>query len=236
MPAEQPAAWQPSDTELFTTHGDAFVPHRREQIAVVCDLLAGIPEPRVLDLCCGEGLLSAEYLRRDTRARVTLLDGSPEMLDKAAARLAPFAGRWERVRADIHDRDWRRGAFGGVMTSLAVHHLDGAGTRELYRDLHGMLVPGGVFVMADLVEPAGARARAVAAEHWDRAVRDAGGDEAARAFERAEWNYYRLPGPDPLDTPSSVAEHLTWLADAGFADADVVWLHAGHAIFTATRP
>ncbi|MEV5301645.1 class I SAM-dependent methyltransferase [Amycolatopsis methanolica] len=234
MPAEQPA-WRPSDTELFTTYGDAFVPRRREQITTVCDLLDGIPDPHVLDLCCGEGLLSEEYLRRSPACRVTLLDGSPEMLDKAAARLAPFPGRWQRVQADIHDRGWRRGPVGGVMTSLAAHHLDGPGKHALYRDLHEMLVPGGVLVMADLVEPVGARAREVAAAHWDRAVREAGDDEAAQAFEGAEWNYSRLPGPDPVDTPSSVAEHLTWLADAGFADVDLVWLHAGHAIFTATR-
>lgn len=236
MPDDRIADWRPSDSDLFTTYGDAFVPRRREQIETVADLLDDLAEPHVLDLCCGEGLLAEEYLRRHAAGRVTLLDGSPEMLDKAAQRLARFGTRWEHVRADVHDRVWRRGTYGGVMTSLAVHHLDGPGKRELYRDLYAMLVPGGVFVMADLVEPVGARARDIAAAHWDRAVLEAGGAEAARAFAQAEWNHYRLPGPDPVDTPSSVAENLTWLSEAGFAGVDLVWLHAGHAIFTATRP
>jgi len=230
------AAWRPTDTDLFTTYGDAFVPRRREQIATVTDLLADLPSPHVLDLCCGEGLLSEEYLSRTGVGRVTLLDGSSEMLDKAAARLARFAGRWDRVDADIHDREWRRGAYGGVMTSLAVHHLDGPGKRALYRDLRDVLVPGGVFVMADLIEPAGARARNLATVRWDRAVREAGGAAAFAAFSESEWNYFRLPGPDPVDTPSSVAENLAWLGGAGFTGVDVVWLQAGHAIFTATRP
>ena len=54
-------------------------------------------------------------------------------------------------------------------------------------------------------------------------------------FEATEWNYYRQPGPDDFDMPSSVAEHLTWLREAGFTEVDLVWLYAGHAIFTARR-
>jgi tRNA (cmo5U34)-methyltransferase len=149
-------AWTLSDTEAFARYGDALVPRRAEQVAVVCDLLRDIPEQHVLDLCCGEGLLAEEYLIRVPEGRVTLLDGSAEMLDLAGRRLSRFGGRHAAVRAGIADRSWRSGVrYGGVMTSLAVHHLDGPGKRDLYRDLHGMLAPGGVFVMADLVEPAG---------------------------------------------------------------------------------
>jgi hypothetical protein len=59
--------------------------------------------------------------------------------------------------------------------------------------------------------------------------------EAAVAFEERGWNYYRLPGPDPFDKPSSVAEHLNWLHEAGFVEVDVVWMYAGHTVFTARR-
>ena len=62
-----------------------------------------------------------------------------------------------------------------------------------------------------------------------------GSDEAAVAFARTEWNYYRLPGPDDFDRPSPVSAHLAWLSEAGFRDVDVVWMYAGHAIITATR-
>jgi tRNA (cmo5U34)-methyltransferase len=236
------AAWSAADTEVFARYGDAFVPHRRAQIDIVCRLLADIPVPRVLDLCCGEGLLSEEYLRRQPDAEVLLFDGSADMLAAAERRLERFRPRFSAVQADIADRGWRSATrFGGVMTSLAVHHLDGAGKRELYRDLCSMLEPGGMFVMADLIEPAGPLAKNLAADEWDSAVRSAsrelyGSDEAAEVFEREEWNYFRLPGPDPLDRPSSVAEHLTWLAEAGFVEVDVVWLYAGHAVFTARKP
>ena len=233
--------WSLTDTEVFLRYGDACVPRREEQIAIVCDLLEAIPERHVLDLCCGEGRLSEEFLRRDPRALVTIMDGSPEMLAMAAIRLGPFGDRHDEVHADIADRSWRQGVrYGGVMTSLAVHHLDDAGKQELYRDVRDMLAPGGVFVMADLVEPTGPAARKLAGDQWDEAVRLAserlfGDDEAALVFRDTEWNYFRLPCPDPVDRPSSVAEHLRWLDAAGFGAVDLAWMFAGHAIFTATR-
>jgi tRNA (cmo5U34)-methyltransferase len=241
--AESPLAqtWTDSDTDEFARYGDAFVPRRAEQITTVCDLLGDLPVPYVLDLCCGEGGLSEEYLSRSAAARVRLLDGSAEMLSRAGQRLARFAGRHAPVQAEIADRQWRTGeSYGGVMTSLAVHHLDGAGKQELYRDIHGMLLPGGAFVMADLVEPAGPAARRLAGDQWDQAVERAsadlfGSDEALTAFRADDWNYYRLPGPDDMDMPSSAAEHLDWLRAAGFTEVDVAWMYAGHAIFTARR-
>ena len=239
---EASETWQRDDTDLFIAYGDAFVPRRAEQIGAVVDLVADLPSRRVLDLCCGQGLLSEAYLRRYPDGRVTLLDGSREMLDDALARLADHADRVTTVQARIEDTSWRRqGAFGGVFSSLAVHHLDGPGKQVLYRDICSLLEPGGVFAMADLVEPRGAKARTLAGDHWEAGVAAAsreafGDDRAVEAFTRAEWNYYRLPGPDPVDQPSSVVEHLTWLTEAGFVDVDVVWLYAGHAIFTARKP
>ena len=41
--------WQDDDTALFVRYGDAFVPRRKEQFDVVCDLLAALPRPDVLD-------------------------------------------------------------------------------------------------------------------------------------------------------------------------------------------
>jgi tRNA (cmo5U34)-methyltransferase len=244
MMTESPLAqgWTDTDTDAFARYGDALVPRRDEQIATVCDLLGDLPVPYVLDLCCGEGRLSQEYLRRSPEARVMLMDGSAEMLRLAGQRLAEFGGRHAQVQAEIAGRGWRTGErYGGVMTSLAVHHLDGPGKQDLYRDIHGMLVPGGAFVMADLVEPAGPAARRLAGDEWDRAVQRAsrdrfGSDEAVEAFRESDWNYYRLPGPDPFDLPSSTAEHLDWLRAAGFTEVDVAWMYAGHAIFTARRP
>jgi tRNA (cmo5U34)-methyltransferase len=97
-----------------------------------------------------------------------LMDGSAEMLRRASDRLDALSGRHAQLQAEIADPGWRTGEhFGGVMTSLAVHHLDSPAKQALYADLLAMLVPGGTFVMADLVEPAGPAARRL---DWLRAA------------------------------------------------------------------
>ncbi len=46
------------------------------------------------------------------------------------------------------------GEFDLVASALCVHHLDGAGKRDLFRRVRERLAPGGRFVLADVVVPA----------------------------------------------------------------------------------
>ena len=57
--------------------------------------------------------------------------------------------------------------------------------------------------------------------------------DAYRQFVDQRWNWYEYP--DPMDMPSTVPEHLEWLAQAGFAGVDVFWERAGHAVYGGYR-
>src|SRR5205085_1537963 len=128
-----------------------------------------------------------------------------------------------------------------VVSSLAIHHLDGAGKLQLFTDLHDVLEADGVLVVADVVRFAERRGDAVAAKAWDRAVRHRalaidGNMSAFEAFEREHWNMYKYVEPDDIDHPSRLGEQLQWLEQAGFVDVDVYWMLAGHAIFGGRKP
>ena len=45
------------------------------------------------------------------------------------------------------------GPFDLVLSTLAVHHLDAAGKADLFERVAAVLVPGGRFVLADVVVP-----------------------------------------------------------------------------------
>ena len=233
--------WDERDSQAFIDYGRYFVPERDEQIAIICDLVGPRAEPfRVLELCCGEGLLARALLARFPQCTVEAYDGSPEMLRRAGENLAQFAPRFLARPFDLAAHDWRapRQPVHAVVSSLAIHHLDGAQKQELFRDVYRMLAPGGVFVVADVVEPAHPRGLAVAARAWDEAVRrrafELDGTTAAfDFFTRDGWNLYRHP--DPLDKPSRLYDQLQWLAAAGFADVDAHYLKAGHAVFSGHK-
>src|SRR5215203_1457391 len=235
-------SWSESDSSNFIDFGRFFVPDREEQTAAVLDVIPVPGDGLLVDLCCGEGLLSQALLERFPRARVLALDLSPAMLERARARLAAHGDRFATRRFDLADRSWRRfpEPVRAFVSSLAIHHLDGEGKRELYRDLAAALAPGGAAVIADLVEPATPGARALAARSWDEAVRRRAFELAGHLgpyeeFQRQRWNLYAETEPDPIDRPSPLFDQLRWLAEAGLAGVDVFWMKAGHAVFGGVR-
>jgi tRNA (cmo5U34)-methyltransferase len=235
--------WDEGDSQEFIDHGRFFVPEREEQTATVLDLVSEPGDGLLVDLCCGEGLLSAALLERFPRARLLAMDLSPTMLERARATCATHQDRFETRPFDLAARSWRTFAepVHAFVSSLAVHHLDGAGKRELFRDLAAALVPGGALVIADLVLPATPAAHALAARAWDEAVRRrslelAGELRPYEIFRDERWNLWADPEPDPIDQPSPLFDQLRWLAEAGFTGVDVHWMKAGHAVYGGVRP
>lgn len=72
-------------------------------------------------------------------------------------------------------------------------------------------------LIADLVAPASERERRYMAQRWDAEVTRqslalTGSDTIYRAFVDGHSNWYTYP--DPVDMPSTVAEHIAWLTEA----------------------
>ncbi len=236
--------WSEADSETFIDYGRYYVPEREQQIEAICRLIPDAPPPsHVVELCCGEGLLSHALLVRLANATVHAYDGSPKMLAHTRERLARFRDRLDTTRFDLAATDWRTFPWPltGVVSSLAIHHLDGPGKAALFADIARALAPGGVFVVADLVEPTSAASQRVAAKAWDDAVRrralELDGDLAAfETFQADCWNHYSAAEPDPVDMPSPLKSQLDWMEAAGLRDVDVHYLKAGHAIFSGRKP
>lgn len=239
------ADWSEADSDIFIDYGRYFVPERGRLIRTMVELVP-VPEQgsaHVVELCCGEGLLTAALLRRYPDLRVLALDGSPAMLASTRRHAGADAGRLTTREFALEAADWRRfdAPPCAVLSSLAVHHLDGAGKRRLFADMAVALAPGGALIVCDIVRPTTAVGWRIAAQAWDESVAETvrrldGADAALDAFRRDGWNFYADPEPDPIDQPSGLFEQLQWLADAGLADVDVHWMLAGHAIFGGRKP
>ena len=106
----------------------------------------GAPAATILELGVGTGETSSRVLARHPGAALTGLDASAEML--AAARLPGADLRVARLEDPLPD-----GPFDLVVSCLAVHHLDGAGKRDLFGRVAAVLAAGGRFVLADVIVP-----------------------------------------------------------------------------------
>ena len=229
--------WTEEASQEFMDYGRYYVPSRETQLKIISSLIPPREERfEVMELACGEGLLAEAILQRHDTAVVHGYDGSPTMLTKAKARLAPFGTRFLTQEFDLFDYHWRKVThfFHAVVSSLAIHHLDGEQKQTLFADVYHMLHRGGVFIVADLVQPASELGTAVAAQAWDEAVQDRSlrfdkNLDAYDAFLTRQWNLFTYP--DPMDKPSGIFEQLQWLEAAGFTAVDLYWLQAGHAIY-----
>src|SRR4051812_42028652 len=176
MQAEQSQGWSEENSASFIAYGQFFNPERERQFDVIGDLVSaatgGESAPLILELCSGAGDLAAYLLARLPEARYRALDGSPAMLAETARQCATHRDRLATAQFDLGNDAWRVMAEkpNAVVSSLAVHHLDGAGKRRLFRDLHGLLAPGGMFVLAVIMRPTSPSGFAVAAEAYEHAV------------------------------------------------------------------
>ena len=235
--------WSEANSETFIRFADVFVPDRAAQWDTICALIPDSPG-LIVELSCGEGLLAERLLDEFSTTRLVALDASGVMLERAAARLAHFGERQEVRRFEIADAGWRsewQGGCDAVVSSMAVHHLDDPGKRRLYADVLRMLRGGGALVIADIIQPASAAAVRLAADEWNRAVREQSLTRfrdlsAYEAFLSSGWNSFVPGNEDPMDMMAPLADHLRWLEAAGYVGVDAVWARAGHAVYAGWRP
>lgn len=122
-------------------------PIHQEMIA-----LAGLRDGhRVLDVGCGTGNLLRSTGKRYPNVDLVGLDPDPKALARAR-RKARRAGLAERLdRGFAQELPYPDDSFDRVFSSLMLHHLDSASKNALLAEVHRVLRPDGLLVLADAV-------------------------------------------------------------------------------------
>ncbi|MDQ6915680.1 MAG: class I SAM-dependent methyltransferase [Actinomycetota bacterium] len=212
----QAAEYEAARRRLVPVH-DAFY-----GAAVAALDLTARPPTRILDLGAGTGLLARQAAAAHPGAELVLLDAAPAMLDQARAALGDRAAY---VAGDLTDK-LPAGPWDAVISALAIHHLEDAAKRDLFRRIHAALTPGGVFVNAEQV--AGPSPLVDADHvHWHEArARDLGTTDDEWRAARERMRHDRL---------ATVEDQLAWLRAAGFADVDCLYKDHCFAVLVGHR-
>ncbi|WP_030560691.1 class I SAM-dependent methyltransferase [Streptomyces aureocirculatus] len=237
-------AWQ----ESWDRQQEWYMPDREERFRVMLDMVEALvgPEPRVLDLACGTGSITARLLERFPKAVSTGVDLDPALL---AIAEGTFAGddRVTFVTADLKDPDWTsqlpHDSYDAVLTATALHWLFSEPLAALYGQLAKVVSDGGVFMNADHM-PDPATPRINAADREQRHARQ----EAAKDSGALDWaDWWGLAAKDPVlaeptakrfaiygehadgDTPPA-EWHIRTLREAGFTEARTVWSSPSDAL------
>jgi tRNA (cmo5U34)-methyltransferase len=220
-----------SAISMFEQHAPDYVAARRRLVptfdrfygtAVEALGLIGRAPARVLDLGAGTGLLAGAVAETYPDTELVLLDGSPAMLEQARSLLGERASYvTSRLEAPLPPGPWD-----AVVSALAIHHLDHAGKRDLYRRVRDEISSGGVFVNAEQVGASTPFLEDAYKAWHERRARELGASEAEWAGARERMLADRL---------ATVEDQLAWLSEAGFADVDCLVKDHSHAVLFARR-
>jgi len=107
----------------------------------------------VLDLGCGDGIITYELLRIGDSIVATLIDGSEDMLNKAAERLKGFKNI-NFIKAsfqELLDKKIALQNFDFIVSSLAIHHLTMKEKKALFKTIYSHLNVRGYFLNIDVI-------------------------------------------------------------------------------------
>ncbi len=236
------ASWQQTwGSQEFIEHwaskGDWQAPIREAQTAMV---LRMIPQPveapiRILDIGAGYGALAMAVLHERPNATAVCLDASEAMLNLGKERNADLRDRISFVQASLESPEWLNfvdGKFDAVISARALHHFtDNQRRRFIFKEVFGLLRPGGCFINADNVraptKELTERYRKARNEYLDYFIRRSTHGKTNLAEVRAATpsTYHGPHNNGYLD------EELAWLGQAGFVDVDCFWKFATTVVY-----
>jgi len=241
---------------------------REERFAAMLDALAGTvaadadgptDDLIVLDIACGPGSISQRVLARFPQARSFAIDLDPVLLAIGRGALGSIGGHLTWMQENLNDPVWAErllDRLGGrqldaVLSSTALHWLAPGTLARVYRELGGLLRPGGVFLNGDHMAFGPDRPTIRHLAQSARALRR----DAVEAVEDAEdWErWWDAVAADPALTDLyAVRERLfSWrdrqwvnaslefqrgaLLDAGFREVDTIWQKLDNRVLMAVR-
>lgn len=204
------------------------VPRYDEMIARLLDYMP-VDAKQVLELGSGTGNLSLRLAEALPTAELTLVDGSPEMIDLVRSRLeasgSPARRRTRYVVTRFEELDFRPGSFDLVVSSISLHHVEDKAS--LYARVRSLLGNGGRFCFADQIRGEPESNHRLNWERWLDFCRERGHctqDEIESLLQHAAAH----------DHYTTLSEHTALLAAAGFSRVDCAWRNWMWGIVTAT--
>ncbi len=181
------------------------------------------PPSVVIDVGSGPGSYLGVLLDAYPQAQGVWIDASEPMLDIAKSRLTVYGDRITYVVCDMRDiGETALPTADVVVSSRAAHHLTYEELVGFCRACHGLLRSGGWIANLDHTEPP---------QSWEARYK-----QARKATSPPKERSDDLP-PHRHDHPRpTVAENLSALAEAGFAEAELVWKAYHTCLFMALKP
>ncbi|MDR1962520.1 MAG: class I SAM-dependent methyltransferase [Planctomycetaceae bacterium] len=183
---------------------------------------------RLLDIGCGAGNFSLRIARKLPQLKLTLLDLSRPMLQKAEERLVTEGFTIEEIiQTDIAQAELPNEKFDLVVAAASLHHLRTKNDwKNVFDRIYRSLIPGGSFWMSDLIRHENETMEALQKERYAdylTGLRD-------QAYQQQVFEYI-----DRSDTPETLPFLIHTLENAGFHQIDIMHKNMVFAALVAVK-
>lgn len=231
--------WSQSEyAKEYRDNSDRFLQDRATLLRIAASFTRAFLPPqgsRILDLGCGDGVLSLVVSRALPAAEIVAADGSPEMIAAARDRLQtrPISAfhciRFQEIIAG----HFNEAPFDCIVSSLAIHHLLCDEKAALFHALIPLLTPGGYFLNADVILP-----EQDAYSDWYYALWQEWLLER-EAAEQAQESFAHVPARarnNPENHFDALSIQLDALRTAGFREVECHYRYGLFGIYSGRAP
>ena len=222
-----------SFSQNFLSDADHYLPDRQKMIDVAVSFyhhfIGRNKSGRVLDLGCGDGILTAHLLKSDRTIQATLVDGSAEMLGAARQRLSGFSGI-SFISASFQEllaNDPLNSSYDFILSSLAIHHLSLTEKKNLFAYIFAHLEQNGCFLNIDVVLPPAEELEPWYLKRWKNWIADNAPKEKLPSVIDIPHHYKQ----NKDNTPDTLADQLEALKKSGFSEVDCYYKDGIFSIF-----
>lgn len=217
--------------EHFSKQADEYeilmvklIPYYLEQHQIIYSLLPGEDKKyRVLDLGCGNGILSELVFQKLPHSHIVCFDLTEEMLKAYEKKLSKYFGKFELKQGDFRTDSIGQG-YDIIIAGLTLHHLIWEERKEFYKILYSSLNEGGLLIARDIIIDENKEVVKDQYDQWKEFMRSQGEDPDFWYSKHIE-----------KDHPMTLTDHFNWLEKAGFSKAACHWRFYNFAITTAEK-
>ncbi|MBT6231396.1 MAG: class I SAM-dependent methyltransferase, partial [Candidatus Scalindua sp.] len=105
---------------------------------------------RVLDLGCGNGILSELVFQKLPNSHIVGFDLTESMLKSFKKKLSKYSGKFELKQGDFRS-DSIGDEYDIIIAGLTLHHLTWEEREKFYKTLYSSLNEGGLFIARDII-------------------------------------------------------------------------------------
>jgi ubiquinone/menaquinone biosynthesis C-methylase UbiE len=191
---------------------------------------------KILDLGCGDGILTASILQQYPYASGVLLDISEPMLQAAKEKLASYNDKLEFLLLDYGDKRWiekvkTKAPFSVIVSGFSIHHQSDGRKKELYSEMFELLEPGGLFLNLEHVSSASKWVSSLFEECFiDSLYSTYLRNNTGKTRQEAADEFNRRDDKD-VNILAAVEQQCEWLRNIGFQDVDCYFKVFEFALF-----